>query len=234
MKRWVYYTFLLGFLYANAIEVFAVTFTMDADIWDGNYAFINVEDTASVHMYGGTSSNFNIIDSGEFYFHDGRLVTGVDGSMIGDVEDQGKYYQYGGSNYSLRLTENAGAFLYGGRLDSVRLYDSSYIYLYSEIEKLTAYEYSQAHVFGYDFQYTQSNVQDPTLPYGYTWSRLRIFENIDITEYYDIKLLDHLPTTNLPYELRTISRVQFHIIPEPATLSFLALGAFWAGRRRRK
>lgn len=211
----------------------STTFTSDANIWDGIYGFINVENNASVHMYGGTCMNFQVVDSASLYLHDGRLVTGVDGSMIGYVEEQGKYYQYGGTNYSLRLTDNAEAFLYGGTLEYIRLYHSSKIYIHSEVGKLYAGGYCDIHIYGYDYQYAQSNIHDPALPLGSTWSNLRIFKNPQLTDFYDIKLLDQLPTTTNPVEWRTFNRVEFHIIPEPCTLSFLALGAFLAGRRRK-
>lgn len=233
MEKWAFCAILLGML-INTNNVFGITFTSDITLNSGvTYDTVVVENSAVIDMYNGAIKRLSVNDTSEFHLYGGRV--GYDLSipvgLVGFAEES-KFYQYGGSAKAIILNDTTEAYIYGGELEYARLYDSSKLDIYGSVDQLYAGGYCDINIYAYGHLYSESDVQHPSLPYGFTYSYLTVFTNSSFTEYYDVWLIDQIPTSTNPVEWRTYNRINFHVIPEPATLSLLTFGSIIILRKR--
>ena len=172
-------------------EATTVDFYTDGTIEEGAaFDYVNVWDAAAVDMSGGFVDQLTLNESSTFNLYDGEI-------SVAHLLDASTMTIYGGEIVTdVGVFGNAVANLYGG------------IYSYY----VAASESGSIHIFGYDFELTQSG--SSYFLSGF-WA--------DGTAFTDIYLRGP----------DTYPRVTLHVIPEPSAM-FLLLAGFGLMRKTRR
>jgi len=196
------------FFLTTCSHALSLTFTEDGEIHSGNYWHISVRNEARLKIYGGSSDWLIAEEASRVELHGGSLAAGSGHYTY--MEENSSYFQYGGTNYSLRLTDNAKSSIFDGYLNHVRTYHNTSLSIFGgDIGVIFSVENSKTHIYGNSFRYYQT---DSFGNHGIGYSRLTGFYGDGSS--FDISLLDiYLESQGLIF--RTFDNMELHWVLKP-------------------